>query len=249
MKVTAYQTPLVHKNDDLLAILQKSLPATLPENSVLAVTSKIVALCEGNALPVVTGTREEKQDIVRQEAEAYTDPSTSAYDVMLTVKDSILAVNAGLDMSNADNQYVLLPKDAYKSATYIWNFLKTTYNLKNVGVIITDSKTFPLKWGTIGTCLGHCGFMAVRDMIGKKDLFGYEMQMTKVNIAEALAVSAVLSMGEVAEQTPLSLLEAIPQIEFQAHEPTQEEIHSLQIALEDDVFAPILLKADWKKQV
>lgn len=247
MKVTAYLTPLVYKNDDLFAILKSSLPSVLPEDSVLAVTSKIVALCEGNALPVVTGTKEEKHAIVRQEAEAYTEPSSSVYNLMLTVKHSTLSVNAGLDMSNADNQYVLLPKDPYMSASQIWQWLRQEYSVKNIGVIITDSKTFPLKWGTIGTCLGHCGFLAVRDMIGQKDLFGYEMQMTKVNIAEALATSAVLSMGEVAEQTPLSLIEVIPQIEFQDHSPTSQEIAEQHISLEDDAYAPLFKDAPWKK--
>ncbi len=248
MKITPVKTPIVHVNDNLFEIVKAAFP-TIPENSVIAVTSKIVALCEGNVAPVVTGSREEKHAIVREEADAYIEASNSKYDVMLAIKDQVLAVNAGVDMSNADNQYVKLPKESYKSAADLWQSVKTHYRLKNLGILITDSKTIPLKWGTIGTALAHSGFKGVRNRIGEKDLFGYEMQMTQINIAEALAVAAVLSMGEVAEQQPLCLLEEIPQIEFQNQPPTPEEIKNLEIALEDDVYAPILQTAPWKKKV
>jgi putative folate metabolism gamma-glutamate ligase len=246
MKLIPIKTPIVNAHDDLFKIITTSVP-TIKEYSVLAVTSKIVALCEGNISPVVTGSREEKHAIVRAEADAYIEASNSKYDVMLAIKDQVLAVNAGVDMSNANNQYVKLPKESYKSASILWNDVKNYYRIKNLGILITDSKTIPLKWGTIGTALAHCGFKGVRNRIGEKDLFGYEMQMTQVNIAEALAVSAVLSMGEVAEQQPLCLIEEIPQIEFQDQPPTLEEIKALEIAIEDDVYAPILQSAPWKR--
>jgi F420-0:gamma-glutamyl ligase len=246
MQVTPIRTPIVSVHDDLFEIIKAAVPQ-VPENSVLVITSKIVALCEGNVSPVVTGSREEKQNIVREEADAYIEPSESKYEVMLAIKDQVLAVNAGVDMSNANNQYVKLPKESYKSAASLWNAVKTHYGTKNLGILISDSKTIPLKWGTIGTALAHSGFSAVRNRIGERDIFGYEMQMTKVNIAEALAVAAVLTMGEVAEQQPLCLITDIPQIEFQDRPPTQQEIQELEIDLEDDVYAPILRSAPWKK--
>lgn len=246
MKVTPFKTPIVHAGDDLFEIITQVVP-TIPENSVLAVTSKVVALSENNVVPVVAGTKEEKHALVKQVADLYIDPSNSQYELMLTIKDSILGVNAGIDMSNAEQQYVKLPESSYNSASTLWSSVKRHYGLKNVGILITDSKTFPLKWGTIGTALAHCGFKGIRNRMGEKDIFGYEMQMTQVNIAEALAVSAVLSMGEVAEQQPLCLLEDIPQIEFQDHPPTEQEIADLLIAMQDDVYAPILQTAPWKQ--
>lgn len=250
MKTTAIKTAIVHAHDNLEQILRDAIIGsikTIPENSVLAVTSKIVALCEGSVKPKVTGDKQEKHAVVASDCEFYTEPSSSRYDVMLTIKNSMLAVNAGLDESNADNQYVLLPRDSYAAAAKIWQFLRSEYGVKNVGVLITDSKTFPLKWGTMGTALGHCGFAGLHNRIGEKDLFGHEMVMTQVNVAEALAAASVLAMGEVAEQTPLCLVEDIPQIVFQDAPLSPEEIQNLHIAIEDDVFAPILTKADWRK--
>ncbi|MBP7768741.1 coenzyme F420-0:L-glutamate ligase [Candidatus Woesebacteria bacterium] len=245
MKLIAIRTPIVHAKDDLFTILRAALPQ-VPERSVVVITSKIVALAENAVVPVVTGSKEEKHQVVAQEAEQYIDPSASKYNAMLAIRHGILSVNAGVDMSNAGNQYVLLPQHPYESAAKIWHWLRATYGLQEVGVLITDSKTFPLKWGTMGTALAHAGFKGLRNMIGETDLFGYQMSMTQVNIAEGLAAAAVLCMGEVSEQTPLCLAEEIPQIEFQDHPPSPQDIQDLHIAIEDDVYAPILTTADWK---
>lgn len=248
MQITPIKTPIVQVHDDLFEIVKNAF-STIPENSVIVVTSKIVSFCEGNLIPLVTGSRDEKHAVVRAEADAYIESNKSKYDVMIAIKDKILAVDAGVDMSNANKHYIMLPKEPYKSCANLWIAVKRNYGIKNVGILISDSKTIPLKWGTIGTALAHCGFKGVQNKIGEKDLFGYEMQKTQVNIAEALAVAAVLTMGEVAEQQPLCLVEDIPQIEFQDHPPTEQEIKDLQIDIADDVYAPILQSAPWQKRM
>lgn len=247
MIVKALRTPIIHKNDDFFGILAAALPETLPEKTILAVTSKILALCEGSVVPKVTGDRQEKKTLVMQEAEAYIPATQSKYDVILTIKGQVLAVNAGIDESNADGSYVLWPRDSYAAAEEIWQWMREKYGLKECGVIVTDSRTIPLKWGTIGTCLGHCGFLALCNRIGDKDLFGHTMQMTQVNVAEALSVSSVLLMGEVAESTPLALITEAPQVVFQDRSPSPEERAALIIEPEDDVYAPLITAATWKK--
>lgn len=248
MKVRAYQTPVIHIHDDFFAVLEAALPATLPENTVLAITSKIIALCEGAVAERTLATKEEKYALVQQEADAYIAPTASKYGVILTIKDHVLAVSAGIDESNADGAYVLLPRDSYAVAEKVWHWMREKYQLKHCGVIVTDSRTIPLKWGTIGTCLAHCGFSALTNRIGENDLFGHTMQMTQVNVAEALAVSAVLLMGEVAESTPLATITDAPQIVYQDHPPSAVEKEALVIAPEDDVYGPIITAADWKKK-
>ncbi|MBP9819528.1 coenzyme F420-0:L-glutamate ligase [Candidatus Woesebacteria bacterium] len=247
MQVTPFSTPIVKANDDLWQLLRQVFSLSpLQEKSVVVVTSKVVAFCEGRVVPN-SGSRTEKEALVRQEAEHYTDPHSSKYQLMLTVKHQVLAVNAGIDESNANEQYVLLPGDPYASAAEIWKWLRKEYKLKDVGVIISDSRTFPLKWGTIGTCLAHAGFSAINNMIGKPDLFGRPLHLTQVNVAEALAVAAVLEMGEAAEAQPVAVITDASMVVFQDHPPTQQEIKDMYIALEDDAYAPILTRADWKK--
>jgi F420-0:gamma-glutamyl ligase len=54
-------------------------------------------------------------------------------------------------------------------------------------------------------------------------------------------------MGEGDEQTPLALLEDLPFVKFQQRNPTDEEIASLRIAREDDIFWPFLRNGSWHK--
>lgn len=245
MRVTPIATPVIHEGYDLLALIRDSV-RELPEKSILAVTSKVVAICEGRLVPIQTGTKEEKQQLAKQEAEAYIDASHSQYQIMITVKHSTVAVNAGVDESNANGHYILLPENPYRSARQIWQFLRKEFGVKEVGVVITDSRTFPLKWGVIGTSLGHCGFKALNNKIGQADLFGHQMQMTQVAVAEALAVAAVLEMGETDEAQPLCLIQDSKMVQFQNRATTQKEINELQIKMKDDVYGPMLLAAPWE---
>lgn len=246
MKITPIKTPIVHVGDNLEKLILETI-ATVPEKSVLVVTGKVVALAEQAVVEKKLGTKDEKWEVVKQQAELYTDPTTSSYQLMLTVKDQVLAVNAGVDESNSDGTYVLLPQDSYASAEKIWRLVREQYQVKELGVLIIDSRTFPLKWGIIGTSLAHCGFKALNNRIGELDLFGHEMQMTQENVAEALAVAANLVMGEVAEAQPFAIVEDVPMVQFQDHPPSPQERQALIIDIKDDAYAPILLKAEWQK--
>ena len=245
MKLTAVQTPTLSAGDDLLQVIAAAVPE-LPEQSVLVVTSKVVALWE-NATSVAVRSPEEKQRLINQESEWYTLPTSSNYAVSLTIRDGNLGVNAGIDESNVAEGFVLLPQDAYASAKRIWEFLRSHYGVAQVGVITTDSVSLPLKWGVVGRCIGHCGFKALKSRVGEEDLFKRKITMTQMAIAEGLASAAVFAMGEVAESTPLCLIESISHIEFQDRPPTTAEIAALRIDPADDVYAPLITTAPWKK--
>lgn len=247
MKISAYKSPIVHPGDDLFSILEATLPKVIPEESVIAVTSKIVALAENRVVAVEDGTKEAKHALVRQEAEYYLEPTESPYNVMLTVKNNLLAVNAGIDESNTNGWYVLWPEDCQRAVNEIWQWIRHKYGLQKVGVILTDSKTTPLFWGVVGAAITHCGFFALNDKRQTPDIFGRELQMTQVNVAQGLAAATVLEMGETNEQTPVAIVTEIPDITFTDEVPSAAELNALQISLQDDVYAPILTKADWKQ--
>ena len=128
------------------------------------------------------------------------------YGIDLTIKNNILIPNAGIDESNGAGYFILWPKDPYKSARQIHQYLKKRFKIKNIGIIITDSKTTPLRWGTTGTSLAHYGFLALNNYIGREDIFGRKLRFTRANIADGLAAAAVCAMGEGSEQTPLCLI-------------------------------------------
>lgn len=86
MQVQALQTRLVKANDDLLQVIDESiaadtkLQAHLPENSVLAISSKIISYCQGRLVKKTQSeiqgfskeqARAEKHALVQKEAEHY----------------------------------------------------------------------------------------------------------------------------------------------------------------------------------
>ncbi len=140
-----------------------------------------------------------------------------------------------------------MAKDIQTSANAIREHLCKKFDLKEVGVIITDSRATPLRWGVTGTVLAHSGFVAIKDYVGQNDLFGRQFAFEKLHVADSLAASAALVMGEGSEQTPLAVVTDVPFVDFQSRNPTQEELDSLIIAKEDDLYAPFLTSVKWEK--
>lgn len=234
-------TPNTLSVTDLIArYIQK-----IDENSILVITSKVVSLCEGS---LIKKTTQSKGDLASGEADLYIPHSKSKYDVTLTIKNNQLIPSAGIDESNSDGHFVFWPKDPQHSANTAREYVLNALGKKNIGVILSDSKTTPLRWGITGTSIAHSGFAALNDFIGKPDIFGRSLTMTKVNVVDALATAAVLVMGESNEQTPLAIITDVPFVVFQGRNPTKQELDDLHIPIEDDVYAPILTAADWVKR-
>lgn len=245
MKVTAYKTPIIRAEQNLTEIIAQTIPS-LPERSVVVIAAKAFSTCEGRFV-AKNNDPDQKTKLIQQEAELFTAPHSSKYQLMLTVKRGLVFVNAGIDESNADGQYLLWPADPQASINQIWQFLRQHYQLKEVGVTMSDSASNMLSWGVVGRAIAYCGFNPLRSYIGKPDIFGRLLTMEQTNIMHSLTDAAVLEMGEGNEQQPLAVVSDISNIEFLDHEPTAEELAKLQIDLEDDAFAPLLTKAEWKK--
>ena len=245
MKVTAIKTKkITPKDTDIFKILDRYLPR-LKDRSVVAVTSKILGITEGNVVKIGEG---DKDTIIIQEAEYYLPRSSSKYNIILTIKRNAINFSSGVDESNSKGYYVLWPKDPQKSANKIRKHLAKKHKKKNIGVIITDTASVPLRWGQRGVfVLAHSGFSALNSYIGKPDIFGKPLKMTSASISDALGTAAVLVMGEGAEQTPLAVIEDIPFVKFTQRNPTKKELLKLQMPLKDDLYAPLLKAVKWRK--
>lgn len=244
MNVHAIKTKKVTPDvTNILSVLDESI-STLQNRSILVVTSKIVSITQGR---IAKKSDVNKDKLIEKEADLFIPPSVNKHGFYLTIKDSILIPSAGIDESNAGDYYILWPDNPQLVANQIREHLINKFNIKHIGVLITDSTTAPLRWGVRGIAIAHSGFNALNDYIGKPDIFGRLLEVTKVNVADALAAAAVLEMGEGAEQTPLAVITDIPYIEFQDRNPTQDEIDSLKISLNNDIYAPILKAVAWKK--
>ena len=243
MRIKAIKTEkIVAGRQNISAVIDKALP-TLREGDVVAITSKIISLCENRIVPVSSSN---KKELVIQESDQYLPSSLSKYAHHFTITNNTLIPMAGIDESNGNNNYILWPSDAQKTANEIRRYLSQSHGIRKVGVIITDSTCQPLRRGTTGISLAHSGFAGLKDYIGSPDLFGRPLQVTQANIAGGLAAAAVLAMGEGAEQTPICLISEASFVKFQGRDPTVKELSEINIPLEEDLFAPFLTAVKWR---
>jgi dihydrofolate synthase / folylpolyglutamate synthase len=256
MVVTAIKThKITNKDKDLFLILDKYLPNKISEKSVLAITSKIVAITDGRLVKMegvdpasAKGSGEAKKDeLIKREAQFYLPREQNPYNVSLTITRGILAATAGIDESNANGYYILWPKDPQKTVNLVRKYLKKRFHLKNAGAIITDSKTSPLRWGVTSYALAYSGFKPLKDYIGKKDLFKRKFEFEKLSIIDSLASAASVVMGEGAEQTPIAVINDLPFVEFQDRNPTKKELKELCISIDKDLYGPFLKNVKWEK--
>lgn len=227
MQIKPIKTRIFHENEKILSFIFKYVKK-IPEKSVLVITSKIIALSEGRT---VSGAgKRAKEKLIKSESEF----AMKTKIVWLTVKDGMVMANAGIDESNAKGKMILLPKDSFKTADFIRKELKKKFKIKKLGVLITDSRVFPLRTGVVGVALGYVGFKGIRSYIGKRDIFGRKFSYSIGNIADSLATAAVLAMGEGKEQQPMALITDAP-IEFTEKINKKE----LKIAVKDDLYLPL----------
>ncbi len=228
MKVRPVKTNVFTEGGDLTAFILRHIKK-VDEGSVIVVTSKIVALAEGRTR--IAKTEKEKVAIIKSESEFMLKTKY----VYLTVKDGTVIANAGVDESNADGdgKIILLPKDSYEAARVLRNQLMKHYGVKKLGVLITDSRIMPLRAGVVGVALGYAGFKGLRDYRGTKDIFGRKLKFTQTDVADALATSAVLVMGEGKECIPLALITEAPVTFTNSVSPNE-----LRIDPKEDMYGP-----------
>jgi F420-0:gamma-glutamyl ligase len=245
MKVQAIKTrKFLPPGDDLWDLF--SAINNLEENSVVAVTSKVVAIGEGRSVPMKDI---EKDELIAKESDKYLPRKIFRNEwTMYTIKNNLLVAAAGIDESNADGFYILWPENPDLSAKKIWEFLREKFKLKNLGVIITDSRVTPLRRGVLGMAISYFGFKPLKDYRGTKDLFGRKFEMETTDIPDSLASAAVLEMGEGAEQQPLAVITDIPYIEFIREKYIPKDADSsFEIPEEEDLFYPFLSSVPWQK--
>ena len=193
------KTGVFKEGEDLFSFLTNNIKK-LREKSVVVVTSKIVALAERRT--AVAENTVVKEKLSSRES----DFAIQTKYVWLTSKDGMIMASAGIDESNADGKLILLPRDSFKAARSLRDALRKKYNVRHLGVLITDSRTMPLRAGVTGVAIGYAGFRGIKDYRGKPDIFGRIFKFSRTNVADGLAAAAVLVMGEGNEPQPLTII-------------------------------------------
>ncbi|MHA2030535.1 MAG: coenzyme F420-0:L-glutamate ligase [Candidatus Kariarchaeaceae archaeon] len=121
-------------------------------------------------------------------------------------KAGVICANAGVDESNAGIGFAVgVPEDPDILAHNIQSFVKTELGIK-IAVIISDTVGRALRRGAVNIAIGVAGIPAMKSEIGKKDLFGYEMRVSEIAIADEIASAAELLQGQTDEASPLIII-------------------------------------------
>lgn len=224
------KTRIFKEGEDLLSFVMDYVKK-IRQKSVIVVTSKIVALAEKRT--AVAENVQTKEKLIRAESEL----AIPTKYVWLTVKDGMVMASAGIDESNANGKLILLPKDSFKTARALRIKLRGQYGIRHLGVLITDSRTVPLRAGVTGVAVGYAGFRGIKDYRGMPDIFGRKFKFSRTNMADGLAAAATLTMGEGNEQQPLAMIEGAP-VAF-CDQINRKELH---IDIKEDMYRPLFSK-------
>ncbi|UCE96456.1 MAG: coenzyme F420-0:L-glutamate ligase [Candidatus Bathyarchaeota archaeon] len=250
MQVHALKTPLIKPKDNIVNALLQAIEKhnlKLEEKDIIVIASKVLAIAQGRVIKLnqISESRKAKTlaqiyllkpqfvELILHEAEQIYGGVEKA---ILTLKDGILTVNAGIDHKNAPADHAALwPLEPHQQAEDIRNRIKKKTG-KNVGVLIMDSQVAPLRMGTRGLALAASGFKPVKDYRKEYDLFGKPLLITRHAIADDLASSAHLLMGESNEKIPFVLIKNAP-VTFTDKRVSSEE---MQIQFEKCVYTSAL---------
>jgi coenzyme F420-0:L-glutamate ligase/coenzyme F420-1:gamma-L-glutamate ligase len=108
-------------------------------------------------------------------------------------RHGFVCASAGVDASNAPeaDSVVLLPVDPDASAARLRGRLAELTG-RTVGVIVSDSFGRPFRHGTTDVAIGVAGLVALRDLRGRRDRGGRELQSTQIAVADEIAGAAEL---------------------------------------------------------
>ena len=224
MIVYPIRSDLVRPGDSVPELLFDALTKNhirLKTRDVVAVSSKIVGIAEKRIRyldSIKPGSKARtlarKHFLTPEFAQAVLDEADTVVGgvkgALLTVKNGDAVANAGIDRKNApEGTVVLWPHNPDLSASKIRQSIQRRSG-KNVGVLIVDSRVSPLRLGTTGFAIGSAGFEPVEDLRGTSDLYGRRIEITLRAIADGVAATAQLVMGEASDRIPFAIVRDAP---------------------------------------
>jgi coenzyme F420-0:L-glutamate ligase/coenzyme F420-1:gamma-L-glutamate ligase len=217
--------PLFAAGDDLAGAIAEALTrqGLAPEDGdVVVVAQKAVSKVEDRSRRLADVTITAKGQALARESgkpEAMAELIAAESSEIMRVRDNLViarhrvglvAANAGIDSSNvADPQgpetVLLWPEDPDASAARLRAALEARFGVR-LAVIVSDSLGRAWRMGTTGSAIGVAGMRPVRDRRGEHDLFGRELRVTMVAVADEIAAAASLVIGEASEGIPAALV-------------------------------------------
>jgi len=214
--------PLVMRGNDLATIILRGLhdaQIELQDSDVLVLAQKIVSKSEGRMMRLSDVTPSPQAvELAKRSGKDARFCEVVLWDtreilrvreglVIVETKQGWVCANAGIDKSNVaphdENEWVLrLPEDADRSARELRERLRAL-TARDVGIIINDTHGRAWRNGAIGVAIGIAGLAGVDDLRGQPDLFGYQLQVTTIGLADQMASAASLLQGQADEGRPI----------------------------------------------
>jgi len=213
--------PMMKQGDDVAECIVKAAKEeqlTIKNGDVLVVAQKIVSKAEGGIVHLQSVTPSSTAEEIAKESgkdprhvETILQQSKKIIrrknaHLIVETKHGFICANAGVDRSNVEDpdSVTLLPVDADQSAHVIRERIRLLTGA-DVGVIISD--TFGRAWriGQVNVAIGVDGLRPVIDYRGRKDMFGYVLNVTQMAAADELASAAELVMRK-SDGIPVALI-------------------------------------------
>ena len=233
LEISPIKTRVVKPPKDDISDIIDSLE--VEDGDIIFITSKILAIHQRRTRK--TG-KIKKIDLVCEEAErmlSYKNEEGN-FNVNLTVAHGVLIPAAGIDESNANGYYILWPKKIDEACREIRARLMKKFDIKRLGVVVTDSHTMPLRWGVTGLTIGLSGVEPLKDIRGETDIFNRKMKLTKVDMIDPLAAIVVREMGESSECTPIAIVRGDTSLVFS----DTASMDKFKISPETDLYRPLI---------
>lgn len=222
MELIGIKTPIIKPNDNLVKVIlnSKGKKISLENKDILAIASSVISTVTGMTREINNITPSEKAkklaresnvepkfaEMIIQEADKVLSPGQGC---ILTLKNNMLKVNAGVDRTNVpEGKALLLPEKPKERAKEIRTKLEKKTG-KRLGVLVIDSHVNPLRWGTTGQALGSDGINELIDCRNHKDLFGRTLQITLRGIGDQIAAASQIVMGETNERIPVVITRGV----------------------------------------
>lgn len=218
--------PLVRPGDDLASLLLDALSSSgdsLEDGDILVIAQKIFSKAQGRYVSiadVTASTEAEKLAIEVDKDPRIVELILSESSEVVRHRPGVLIVahklgfvmaNAGIDASNVaeggedDDRVLLLPVDPDGDCAKLRAEIKDRAGAEVV-VIMNDSVGRAWRSGTTGIAIGVAGMPAILDLRGDDDLFGRELKVSIVGIADELAAAASILQGQAAEGAPAVII-------------------------------------------
>ena len=216
--------PLVKVGDSIgeqIVNAAKEESIEIRPQDIIVIAQKIVSKAEGNIVDLSTVHPSSLAETIAKTSgkdprhvEVILRESTSIVrmrgaHLIVETQHGFVCANAGVDRSNVgkDDSVVLLPIDPDKSAEIIRNKIMELTGA-DIAVIISD--TFGRAWrnGQVNIAIGIAGLSPMVDYRGTQDMFGNQLNVTQIAIADELASATELVMRK-SDRIPVVIVRGV----------------------------------------